>query len=220
MIFNGHTMSLVVDLSLIQNEIRNVDFVTVAAITTEDYQAFPNIHYAGILIPPTELLMEWADGNSLALQNEYPRYLMTKECDDMIVALIAAMTQRNIILYIPQEEFNVFGMMLLNHIYYMYGIICNTPTTQFSIDQNKIPFIISKFYLMDVMDPDVYLASYPANYALPDFVIQKLAEDLRPFNRPAMFEEYRAYFNKLNASKAQTPKIMMTRSAVKRPGES
>lgn len=201
--FNNHTMSLVTDLSLIANDIRNIDFVTVAAITTSDYPDAPNVYYAGVLIPPTEILMQWADGNQQALQIEYPRYLLEKDCDDMIVALIAALTQKNIILYIPVDEYNVFGPMLLSHIYYMYGIICNTPTTRFSVNTSKIPFIMAKFYMMDVMEAQMFLDSYPGNYQLPDFVINKLAHDLHPFNYPASYEEYKNYFNTLNASKQQ-----------------
>lgn len=201
--FNNHSMTVVTDLALVSNDIRNIDFFTVAAITTSNYPDLPNVYYAGVLIPPTEMLMEWVDGNNLILQNEYPRYLMEKDCDDMIIALIAALTQKNIILYIPTDEFNVFGQLLLNHLYYMYGIICNTPTTMFSINEAKIPFIMAKFYMMDVMDPQVFLNSYPGNYPLPEFVISKLAMDLKPFNRPATFDEYSVYFNSLNASKCQ-----------------
>lgn len=205
--FNNHTMSLVTDLSLIANDIRNIDFVTVAAITTSDYPDAPNVYYAGVLIPPTEILMQWADGNQQVLQIEYPKYLLEKDCDDMIVALIAALTQKNIILYIPLDEYNVFGPMLLSHIYYMYGIICNTPTTQFSVNTSKIPFIMAKFYMMDVMEAQMFLDSYPGNYQLPDFVINKLAQDLHPFNYPASFEEYKNYFNALNASKQQRKRM-------------
>lgn len=202
--FNNHTMSLVTDLNLVANDIRNIDFVTVAAITTSDYPDQPNVYFAGVLLPPTEILMEWADGNQLILQNEYPKYLLSKECDDMIVALIAAMTQRNIILYIPTDEYNVFGPILLNHLRFIYGITVNSPWSSFYVDPTKLPLIMAKFYMMDVMDPQPFLESYPARYALPDFVINKLAVDLNPFGgRPASFEEYRAYFNQLNASKIQ-----------------
>lgn len=210
--FNGHTMSLVTDLRMVENDIKNIDFFTVAAITSSTYPQQPNVYYAGVLMPPTEMLMEWVDGNSLILQNEYPKYLMEKDCDDIIVALIAAMTKKNIILYIPQDEYEVYGPLLLNHIYLMYGIACNTPFSTFYVNQTKIPLLVSKFYLIDVMAPKDFLDSYPANYPLPDMVINKLAEDLNPFGRPASFEEYREYFNRLNASKMQTTqKIMMTR---------
>ena len=86
--FNGHTMSLITNLNMIGNEINNIDFVTVAAITTSDYPPHPNIYNAAILMPPTEVLMAWADGNRFVMQVEYPRYLMTKDADDMIVALL------------------------------------------------------------------------------------------------------------------------------------
>lgn len=209
--FNGHTMSLVQDLSILGNTLLSKDFLKVAAITGGDYPDIDNIYYGGVLMPPTELLMEWADGNQQAMMVQYPQYLMTKDCDEFIIALIAAMTKMNIVLYIPPEEFSIFGQMLLNHIYFMYGIIVNTPTTQFAVLEQKIPLIMAKFYMIDCMDPDVFLSAYPANYMLPDFVINKLAEELNPFQgRPATFEEYRNYFNALNASKAQQqPKVQM-----------
>lgn len=194
--FNNHTMTMVTDLNMVMNDIRNVDYFIVAAVTTSPLPELKNIYEASILIPPTEILMEWVDGNSMVMNVEYPKYLMSKECDDMIVALIAALTQKNIILYIPAEEFGVFGQLLLNHIYYTYGITCNTPTTTFSIVPAKIPFIASKFFMMDVMDAKDYLNMYPGKYRLPDFVINKLAEELHPFNHPASFEEYANYFNK------------------------
>lgn len=211
--FNGHTMSVVTNLNLIGNEINSVDFITVAAITTSDYPNHPNIYNASILMPPTEILMAWAENQPLVLQNEYPRYLMSKDADDMIVALIAALTKKNIILYIPQDEFNIYGQMLLNHIYYVYGITCNFGHTRFNVDQSKIPFIVSKFYMIDVMSMEDYLSVFPATAMLPAFVINKMAQEAHPFNRPATFDEYAAYFNQLNASKVKnnTPLNIMVK---------
>lgn len=208
--FNNHTMTLITDLNILGPSINNTDFIAIAAITDSDYPKLPNIYNAAILMPPTELLMEWADGNYLILQNEYPSYLSTKDPDDMIIALIAAMTKKNIVLYIPADEFMIYGQMLLNHLYYIYGITCNFMGTQFSINQSKIPFIISKFYLQDIMEAKTYLDLYPANQLLPQGVINKLAEDLHPFNRPATFQEYEQYFNTLNAQKI-TNKIDMVK---------
>lgn len=202
--FNGHTMTVITDLNLIADQINNIDFITVAAITgSGNYPNHPNIYNASILMPPTEILMAWSDGNDLIMQNEYPAYLNCKEPDDMIVALIAAMTKKNIVLYIPMDEFMVYGEMLLNHIYYTYGITCNFGNAIFSVNPSKIPFIISKFYLIDVMAPEDYLAMYPPNQPLPQFVINKLAMDLRPFAGPATFVDYEIYFNNLNMQKGQ-----------------
>ena len=202
--FNNHTMSVIHDLRMLGNEINNVDFMSIAAVTTGEYPPLPNIYNASILIPPTQILMDWADGNPLVLQNEYPKYLMTKDPDEMIVALLAAMTQRNIILYVPKDDFEVFGMMLLNHLYFVYGITCNYMNTRFAVDVSKIPYIMSKFYMIDVMEPMDYLNSYPATAILPEFVINKLAQDLHPFNRPATFMEYANYFNGIVAARRQT----------------
>ena len=199
--FNNHAMSVITDLRLLGPEINNKDFMAIAAITTNDYPKLPNIYNASILIPPTEILMRWADGDPYILQSQYPHYLRTQTPDDMIVALIALLTRKNVILYIPGDEFNVFGQMLLDHIYYTYGIVCNTPTTQFTVDQTKIPFLLSRFYMIDAMNSEDYIAAYPANALLPEFVINKLAEEMKPFSQPATFQQYADYFNKLNASK-------------------
>jgi hypothetical protein len=195
-------MSVVTDLNMIAGYINNIDLVTVAAITaTGNYPNHPNIYNAGILMPPTEILMRWADGDDFAMQNDYPAYLASRDPDEMIVALLAAMTKKNIILYIPYDEFMVYGEILLNHIYYMYGITCNLMNVQFNVNQTKIPYIMSKFYMMDLMDPEDYISMYPSNQPLPNFVINKLAVQLHPFNRPATYEEYVSYFNNMNANK-------------------
>ena len=207
--FNNHSMTVVTDMSILTSFMNEIDFFTIAAITTSDYPDHPNIYNAAVLMPPTQVLMDWANGAPYVLENEYPRYLMSRDPDEMLVALIAAMTQKNIVLYIPQDDFNVFGTILLRHIYYMYGITCNFGTTRFSIDTTKIPFIISKFYMMDLMRADEYLAAYPGNAPLPEFTILKLADDLHPFNRPAGFNDYAAYFNQVNASKLQTMQRMV-----------
>ena len=199
--FNNHTMSIVTDLRVLGPEINNTDFIAIAAITTNDYPKLSNIYNASILIPPTEILMRWADGDPYILQSQYPLYLRTQTPDDMIVALIALLTKRNVVLYIPDDEFNIFGMMLLDYIYFNYGIICNTPTTQFSMDQTKIPYLLSRFFMIDAMEPNDYLAAYPANALLPEFVINKLANEMRPFAFQATFQQYAEYFNGLNASK-------------------
>lgn len=198
--FNNNSMTVVTDLNILGPEINNVDFITIAAITVNNYPQLPNIYNASILVPPTDILMAWADNAPLIMQNEYIKYLNSKDADEMIVAIIAALTKKNIILYIPKEEFNIFGSYLLNHIYYTYGITCNFMNTQFHIMPMKIPFIISKFYIMDLMDSLDYIASYPSNILLPEWVIPKLIIDLNPFNgKQATFTEYYNYFNSLNS---------------------
>ncbi len=202
MLFNNHTMTMVTDLSLVQqNDINNRDFVCIAAVTTSnDCLNHPSIYNAGILVPPVEILDRWANGDPYAIQNQYTEYLCNnKDADDMIIALLAALTTKNIILYIPQEEYDIFGIQLINHIYFMYGITMNTPTTVFSFDESKLPLLLSKFYMMDLMEPMDYINSYSPFYKLPLWVIDKLANDLKPFNRAASFEEYNEYFNGLVA---------------------
>ena len=214
MIFGQHTMSMVTDPNIIGPEINNKDFVVIACVSNTDSMPskYPNVYDACILMPPTELLMAWADGNMLAISNGYPNYLMNnKDADDMIVALLTALTKKNVILYIPRDEYSIFGQVLLNHIYYVYGITMNTPNTIFSFDESKLPFLISKFYMMDLMEPMDYIASYPPTALLPQFVINKLAEDLRPFDFPATFQQYADYFNNMVRQSKEIPEVVLAK---------
>lgn len=210
MLFKNNTMTMVTDLSLVANDIRNLDFVIVAGITD---QCIENVFSAAVLMPPTELLMAWADGAPYIIQNKYPEYLYNcKEADDMIVSLLAALTKKNVIVYIPKDEFAIFGREFLNHMYYTYGIVMNTPNTNFSFNTSKIPLLLSKFYMMDLMTGEDFLKSYPPFYQLLPFVINKLAAELKPFgNEMRTFDQYAYYFNNLvkqNGNMIQPIKIV------------
>lgn len=211
-LFKNNTMTLITDLRNIGPEINNTDFVAIACVDgLSDFKNHPNAYDASILLPPTELLMAWADGNQIAMRVEYPKYLACdKDADDMIIALITALTKKNIIIYIPQDEYDIFGPILIQHIYFQYGIVMNTPTTAFSFDESKLPLLISKFYMMDLMEPMDYINSYPRALALPPFVINKLATDLHPFEN-ATFEQYAEYFNKMVAQKSLVEETVIRR---------
>lgn len=211
-LFKNNTMTLITDLRAIGPEINNTDFVAIACVDgLSDFKNHPNAYDASILLPPTELLMAWADGNQIAMRVEYPKYLACdKDADDMIIALITALTKKNIIIYIPQDEYDIFGPILIQHIYFQYGIVMNTPTTAFSFDESKLPLLISKFYMMDLMEPMDYINSYPRALALPLFVINKLATDLHPFEN-ATFEQYAEYFNKMVAQKSSGEETVIRR---------
>ena len=208
---SGTTLSAVLDLNTLGPAINDPEFMAVAAVTTGPYPSIPTIYDASILVPPTELLMNWAD-NWRILNTEYPKYLASEDPDDMIVALLATLIRRNVVLYIPPDEFNAFGMLLLNHIYYTYGFTCNFGNTNFAVDESKRGYLVSKFYMLDLMDPDDYTQSYPGNAPLPMFVIKKLEADMHPFNEPVPFEMLVQYFNDLNRAKlkGQIPRQMVT----------
>ena len=211
--FKNHTMSLVTDLSLVINDINNIDYVIVAGITDTPMQGVFN---AAVLMPPIELLMAWADGIPYIIQNEYPKYLMNyKDADDLIVSLLAALTKKNVVVYIPKDEFRIFGNEFLNHMYYTYGIVMNTPNTTFAFDTTKLPFVISKFYMMDLISADDYIKAYPANCQLPPFVINKLAAELKPFDSPRAFNQYAYYFNDLVKRNQQPIQMVKITTEVK-----
>ena len=92
-LFKNNIMSLVTDPSFLGPEINNSDYVSVACVSGSDsYMNHPNVHDCSILLPPTDMMMAWVDGK-IILQNEYPKYLLSKDPDDMIVALLSALTK-------------------------------------------------------------------------------------------------------------------------------
>jgi len=209
--FNGHKIYLIFDVGQIAGIINNFDMMMVAAIAS-DYPNHSNIYNAGILMPPTEILMKWADGDPYIMNQQYPQYLSSKDPTEMITALLAALTKKDIYLYIPMDEFKIFGTVLLQHLYYIWGItVDDMMSSGFHIDETKIPYIISMFYMLDVMEPQVYMDMYPWNYQLPDFVIPKLAEDFKPFAYPVSFNDYKAYFNNMNAQSNRSQPVEMVR---------
>jgi hypothetical protein len=205
-------MTALDDLRILGPSINDVDLLTIAAVTTDgQYPDLPNIHEVSILIPPTELMMCYFDtvnenpAAEAIFKSEYAKYLDTKDPDDMIVSLLAALTVRNVVIYIPHDEFRLFGDVLLNHIYYRYGIICNFRNTVFNFDVTKVPFIMSKFYMIGVMEAQVYLKSYPINVQMPPFVIDALYDEVRPNNVPVSFMEKVAYIDNLRRNMMPKP---------------
>lgn len=192
--FNNHSMSLVTDLRILGDNIKNTDYLVVASVSDVND---PIINSAAILMPPTEMLMRWADGDPFIINNGYPQYLAScRDADQLITALLAILINKDVVLHIPVDEFGIFGMQLMNYIYFNYGVTMNTPNTQFAFDQTKKPIILSKFYLYDMIDGNTLLQTYPA-CMLPEFVINKLATELHPFNTPATFQQYAEYFNSI-----------------------
>lgn len=218
--FNNHTMSLVTDVNMIGPVINNFDFVTVAAITT-NIPRHPNFYNASILMPPTEALMEWADGNIEIYSDIYYKYLIYDElCDSFILSLIAALTKKNVILYIPEDEVSIYSNILLRVLYDKYGIVVSTPYNRFFFNIARLPYILCGFYNLGVMEGKDFIDAYPPEaLPLPDHIIYKLAQDLKPFNRQAAYGEYVEYFTKLILSKnksVEIPKIDDKKIMVKR----
>ena len=208
--FNNNKMTIITRLETLGNYINDINHVSVVALTTETFPRYSNIYNGSILIPPTQILMQWADGDRFVIQNQYPAYLSNNSyVDEFIVALIGSLTRKNIILYIPHDEFDVYGPILISHFYYIYGLQLEIltdklPYAPFAVIEEKIPFILSKLYLNNLMQANDYLDAYPSNLLLPEFVINKLAMDLQPLDQSATFNDYYNYFNELNVRKMES----------------
>lgn len=205
-------MTVLDDLRILGPAINDIEYLTIAAVTTDgQYPDLPNIHEASILLPPTDLMMFYVDGMGnpqveATFKNEYIKYLDSKDPDDMIVSLLAALTIKNVVIFIPYDEFSLFGDVLLAHLYYRFGITCNFRNVLFNFDLTKVPFIMSKFYMIGVMEAQVYLQSYPINAPMPPFVIDALYDEVRPNNIPVSFTDKVMYIGNLRRSVNPAPK--------------
>lgn len=203
--FNNHTIFAVTDLNMIGQRIYDSNLQIVAVTDDTNYPNMANIYNAGILCPPISILEGWADGYAGVLENEYPRYLLSKEPDDMIIAILVALTQKDIVLYIPKDAYAIFGNLLLSHFNIVYGITVGNMMygIPFNFNAMFIPLLLAKFYNIGCMAPEDFINAYPASQPLPPFVIDRLTNDMHPFNGPTTFEQRAEYFNNMVSAKNQ-----------------
>jgi hypothetical protein len=197
--------------------INNIDLLSVIAIADAgDYAPHPNIYNMAILQPSTDILMRWADcPNAMQagalISAEYRQYLSTPDCDEIIVSILAALCKKDIMIYIPAESFDIFGMVFIDHIYQMYGIMCGLNFNgRFYVNPNNYPFILSKFYEYSFISAQLYIEKYPSMMRLPDWVINKLAIEMKPTHMPVDFQWYVTYFNDLNSKTVRPLNEMVT----------
>ena len=70
--FNNHSITVVTDLNLLQGDISSLTIATITQFPMNNMP--PNVYYAGLLYPPTELMMRWADSVRYdVMAIEYPR---------------------------------------------------------------------------------------------------------------------------------------------------
>lgn len=216
-------MDVVTDLNMVGPIINDSGHYMVIAIDDQaNIPQHPNVYNYSMLIPPTQLLMKWSDipdkfMASQIMNNEYRQYLDMNDCDELIVTLLAGLCKRNILIYIPESMMDVFGMIFIDHLFCKYGVRCGINGNRgFMVDINKIPFILSKFYILDYIDANTYLELYPNTLLLPNWVINKLAADLRPSRLMVDFEWYVSYFNDLNSKTYPSKPMAEMASIVKR----
>jgi hypothetical protein len=208
---------VITDLNMLGNNINNSEFLVVVAVCDKgEYMPHPNIYNISSLQPSTNILMRWADCNdpmsaNAIMNSEYRAYLSMEDNDEIIVSMLAALCKKDVFIYIPQSTFEIFGPVLIDHIYQMYGVMAGFNFDgRFFVNINMQPRLLTKLYAYNFMDSITYLESYPTMINLPVEIISKLITDMRPnigSGRPISFDQYMAYFNDLN--RKTTPTIDM-----------
>lgn len=160
----------------------------VKAITAESAQAVYlgdplsapreiNFIKAASLVPSYKELTFYVDGNKKRYEAEYNRMLTQKMAVEMFASIIGSLyAGRNVVLYFPPEvkEMN-YSEMLLMHIMTTYGIVAESPQTQFSYDPSYDMVNAQLLYAYNIMTGVDYVLTVDT---LDDLTIAKLRPEL------------------------------------------
>ena len=184
------------NLSLIKVIIMDEDF--------EDSYLTKDMIMGTILLPPIEAKIAEVDGNEQKYDYIYSSYLLKFEVEKYISAIIAFLYKGgSLMLYINDMDYTNTKKKFVQLFYKLYGIHIgiveesNPQDANCYYDEMCLPMWLNLIFLADVIYPEEYLYKYPANAAIPENIMNKLLDILRPFgdsinDRIKTIENYRA----------------------------
>ena len=145
----------------------------------------PNAALGSVLLPPYGAVMQYLDGNVQGFYKEYFEYLGSKEADTFMCLLLAASARGfNLVIYVPRDEANnlKFVDALGQYMNMAYGVtIGNDEGLPFNFNTNFMPQVLCRLYMHDLISYQELLVAYPPNTMLSEYIIPKLALEMRFF---------------------------------------
>lgn len=144
----------------------------------ENYIRYYRMILASPLAPDYRLLEIDVNGTKEEFANEYFRYLLSEESKMYIATLImASILGKNILLFFPKETIGLnFHMVLLDHLYMVYGIRTRTETVPFGYDENYSAQNLALIYGYNIITPYDYLMNAGESFTI---MAPKLLYDLK-----------------------------------------
>lgn len=184
------------NLSLIKVIIMDEDF--------DDQYMTKDMILGTILLPPIEAKIAEADGNEQKYDYIYSSYLLRFEVEKYISAIIAFLYRGgSLMLYINDMDYTNTKKKFVELFYKLYGIHIgiieegNPQDANCYYDATCMPMWMNLIFLADVIYPEEYLFKYPLDAKIPDNIMNKLMDIMKPIgdtinDRIKFIENYRA----------------------------
>lgn len=166
-------------VDIISKESKDIKIVFVGdSCGYENYIRYYRMILASPLAPDYRLLEIDINGTKEEFVNEYYRYLFSEESKMYIATLLmASILGKNILLYFPKETIGLnFPIVLLDHLFKVYGIQTRTETIPFGYDENFTPQNLALIYGYNIMTPYDYLMMAGNSFTI---MAPKLVYDLK-----------------------------------------
>ena len=162
----------------------------------------PNAAPASILLPPYSAVSAFLDGNKQVFFNEYFMHLGSKEADAFICVMLAASARGiNILLYVPKDEAENLGFVgaFSQYMFNAYGVcIGNDNGAPFNFNPNFTVNLLCRLYMHDLISYQELLVEYPPNTLIADYIIPKLAFELKFIGQPhEVVQQLNAYLQRI-----------------------
>lgn len=201
MILNGN-IYVTTDFNVAMQNAIAYKIVSIGELDPNSLQSL-NAIKGSVLIPPYVAFESKMNGDEMTFNNIYFDYLNQKEPTSYIAAIITALYQgKNIMLYLNQDEYDMYFMSLWNYMKNMYGITIGTGNIPPSFDEGFSWIICAIMYKSGMIVAQEFLELYPSGVQIPDDLIAKLAEQLNGdiYLTDTSFNSYKQYFNDLKES--------------------
>lgn len=184
------------NLSLIKVIVMDEDF--------DDQYMTKDMIMGTILLPPIEAKIAEVDGDEQKYDYIYSGYLLKPEVERYISAIIAFLYKGgSLMLYINDMDYTNTKKKFVQLMYKLYGIhigIIEENDPQLAncyYDDTCTPMWMNLIFLADVIYPEEYLYNYPINASIPNNIMNKLMDIMRPLgdsinDRIKYIENYRA----------------------------
>lgn len=157
-----------------------------------------------ILLPPIEAKIAEVDGDEQKYDYIYSSYLLKQDVERYISAIIAFLYKGgSLMLYINDMEYTNTKNKFVQLFYKLYGIHIgiiesqNPQEANCYYDNTCLPMWLNLIFLSDVIYPEEYLFKYPIDAAIPDNIMNKLMDIMKPLgdtinDRIKTIENYRS----------------------------
>jgi hypothetical protein len=176
-------------LEVIQSAPSNVQIISMDEDGAIDTIIGLNTIGGTCLLPPIDARIAESDGDEIRYDACYSEYLLAPFQRQFISALIAYLYRGigDILIYLPDIGETITCSKFIHFMSTLYGIkigvVGHFDPAQSTcyFDETCIPMWLNMIYEVNVISPYEYLGMYPLDAIIPDYIMNKLNADIRPY---------------------------------------